>query len=134
MKRWMQKKAKKVLSEVLYSVKLTRLKFPAMLNSKEFNMARKRRLANVSRDIQSGDLLHYCPDSLSKELYDFGLVLEVIPVNNYRPNQMPNAVALSSTDERQFKVLWQSDNCVSTLSSAYMNHSLLTKKIIICKS
>lgn len=133
MKKNRQKKAKKELSEDSSPVKLTSFKVPAMLKSREFKMARKRRLSNVSKHIQVGDLLYYCPRGLDEDLRDFGLVLEINNINNYKSSlQLPNQLGLSATQEREFKILWQSDGHIATVSSAYMNHSLISKRILLC--
>ena len=125
MKKNRQKKAKKELSEDSSPVKLTRFKVPAMLKSREFKMARKRRLSNVSKDIKVGDLLHYCPPGLDEDLRGFGLVIEINVLQIYKLKSIGN-------EESEFKILWQNDGHIATVSSAYMNHSLISKRILLC--
>lgn len=108
---------------------LTKLTSPDRLVFKRKHMARKRRIANVSSNVEVGDLIHYCPADLESEYHDFGIILDIERVNTH-----DRWYSKERHNDREFKVLWQGSNNIASYSSAYMNHSLLKKTIILYKS
>lgn len=108
------------MSEQTSTNGLTRHAPPDMLKRRKFNMARKRRIANISENIQVGDLIHYCPVDMESRYHEYGLILEISETNTY-------------SLQRDFTVLWQKSNQIQVHSSGYMNHSLMNKKITLYK-
>lgn len=108
------------MSEDLSSSGLTMRRLPDIFRRRKIYMARKRRIANVSENIQVGDLIHYCPVDMESRYHEYGLILDISETNTY-------------SLQRDFTVLWQKSNQIQVHSSSYMNHSLMNKKITLYK-